>query len=202
MRRGAWCSCCSSGLTVATSDQYDAYIVLSFDNGTLVLSIGETIEEVSDTGFISSAPTLGVQQLGTSALLQIYPRGIRHILADKRVNEWKVGPNQTIVAATTNRRQVVVALSNNEIVYFELDMDGQLNEFQERKDMGGLVLCLSIAEVPEGRQRTPYLVSRFVPTPDLFVVRHADPNIRCRLLAVLIRPYESFRSIPTTLSRL
>jgi hypothetical protein len=127
-------------------------------NGTLVLSIGESIEEVSDTGFISSAPTLGVQQLGDDALLQIYPRGIRHILADKRVNEWKVGANQTIVCATSNARQVVAALSTGEIVYFELDLDGQLNEFQERKQMGAEILTMSIAEVPEGRQRTPYLV--------------------------------------------
>ncbi|GAA5822982.1 hypothetical protein JCM11251_004445 [Rhodosporidiobolus azoricus] len=138
-------------------DQYDAYIILSFVNGTLVLSIGDTIEEVSDTGFISSAPTLGVQQLGDDALLQIYPRGIRHILADKRVNEWKVGGQDTIVCATTNSRQVVIGLSTGEIVYFELDLDGQLNEFQERRPMGAEILAMSIAEVPEGRQRTPYL---------------------------------------------
>ncbi|KZP14987.1 hypothetical protein FIBSPDRAFT_959275 [Athelia psychrophila] len=37
-------------------DQYDSYIILSFVNSTLVLSIGETIEEVQDTGFLSSAP--------------------------------------------------------------------------------------------------------------------------------------------------
>ncbi|BGP30004.1 pre-mRNA-splicing factor rse1 [Rhodotorula toruloides] len=138
-------------------DKYDAYIILSFVNGTLVLAIGDTIEEVSDTGFISSAPTLGVQQLGDDALLQIYPRGIRHILADKRVNEWKVGARETIVCATTNSRQVVIGLTTGELVYFELDMDGQLNEFQERKPMGAEILALSIAEVPEGRQRTPYL---------------------------------------------
>ncbi|KAI5479642.1 splicing factor 3B subunit 3 [Pseudohyphozyma bogoriensis] len=138
-------------------DEYDAYIILSFVNGTLVLAIGDTIEEVSDTGFISSAPTLGVQQLGDDALLQVYPKGIRHILADKRVNEWKVGAGQSIVACTTNKRQVVVALSTSEIVYFELDLTGQLNEFQERKEMGVEVLTMSIAEVPEGRQRTPYL---------------------------------------------
>ncbi|KAM0753797.1 Pre-mRNA-splicing factor RSE1 [Meredithblackwellia eburnea MCA 4105] len=142
---------------IKADDEYDAYIILSFVNGTLVLSIGDTIEEVSDTGFISSSPTLGVQQLGDDALLQIYPRGIRHILADKRVNEWKVGPGQTILSCTTNKRQVVVALSTNEIVYFELDLDGQLNEYQERKDMGVEILTMSIAEVPEGRQRTPYL---------------------------------------------
>ncbi|KAK4058796.1 pre-mRNA-splicing factor rse1 [Microbotryomycetes sp. JL221] len=138
-------------------DQYDSYIVLSFTNGTLVLSIGETIEEVSDSGFISSSPTLGVQQIGDDALIQVYPKGIRHILSDKRVNEWTVGPGQSIVSATTNQRQVVVALSTDELVYFELDLDGQLNEYQERKQMDAKVLTMSLADVPEGRQRMPYL---------------------------------------------
>ncbi|KAN0060282.1 pre-mRNA-splicing factor rse1 [Thecaphora frezii] len=143
-------------------DEFDSYIILSFVNGTLVLSIGETIEEVSDSGFLTTSPTLAVQQLGHDALLQVHPHGIRHILADKQVNEWATpslpnGQATTIVATTTNERQVVVALSSNEIVYFELDMEGQLNEFQERKAMGARVLTMSIAECPEGRQRTPYL---------------------------------------------
>lgn len=127
-------------------------------NGTLVLSIGETIEEVQDTGFLSSAPTLAVQQIGADALLQVHPHGIRHVLADRRVNEWRVPEGKTIVSATTNKRQVVVALSSAELVYFELDLDGQLNEYQDRKAMGSTVLALSVGEVPEGRQRTPYLV--------------------------------------------
>ena len=75
------------------------------------------------------------------------------------MNEWRVPSGKTIVCATTNKRQVVVALSSAELVYFELDLDGQLNEYQDRKAMGSTVLALSIAEVPEGRQRTPYLVS-------------------------------------------
>ncbi|KAF8647171.1 hypothetical protein AX16_007001 [Volvariella volvacea WC 439] len=138
-------------------DAYDSYIILSFVNGTLVLSIGETIEEVQDTGFLSSAPTLAVQQIGADALLQVHPHGIRHVLADRRVNEWRVEDGKTIVAATTNKRQVVVALSTAELVYFELDMEGQLNEYQDRKAMGSTVLALSVGEVPEGRQRTPFL---------------------------------------------
>lgn len=138
-------------------DPFDSYIILSFVNGTLVLCIGETIEEVQDTGFLSSAPTLAVQQIGYDALLQVHPHGIRHVLSDKRVNEWRVPQGKTIVAATTNKRQVVVALSSAELVYFELDLDGQLNEYQDRKAMGSTVLALSIAEVPEGRQRTPFL---------------------------------------------
>lgn len=143
-------------------DEYDSYIVLSFVNGTLVLSIGETIEEVVDSGFLTSAPTLAVQQLGADAVLQVHPHGIRHILANKQVNEWATpalpnGEPTTIVASTTNERQVAIALNSNEIVYFELDMDGQLNEYQERRDVGAEILALSIAECPEGRQRTPYL---------------------------------------------
>ena len=139
------------------TDPYDSYIILSFVNGTLVLSIGETIEEVQDTGFLSSSPTLAVQQLGASALLQVHPHGIRHVLADRRVNEWRVPQGKTIVCATTNRRQVVVALSSAELVYFELDLEGQLNEYQERKAMGSTVLAMSVGEVPEGRQRMPFL---------------------------------------------
>ncbi|THU96690.1 hypothetical protein K435DRAFT_858322 [Dendrothele bispora CBS 962.96] len=59
--------------------------------------------------------------------------------------------NKSIVAATTNKRQVVVALSSAELVYFELDLEGQLNEYQDRKATGSTVLALSIGEVPEDR---------------------------------------------------
>ncbi|KAL1961706.1 hypothetical protein VTN77DRAFT_1310 [Rasamsonia byssochlamydoides] len=139
------------------SDQFDAYIILSFDNGTLVLSIGETVEEVTDTGFLSTAPTLAVQQLGEDSLIQVHPKGIRHILADRRVNEWPAPQHRSIVAAATNERQVAVALSSGEIVYFEMDVDGSLAEYDEKRQMSGTVTCLSLGEVPEGRVRSSFL---------------------------------------------
>ncbi|KAI1492495.1 pre-mRNA-splicing factor rse-1 [Biscogniauxia mediterranea] len=137
-------------------DQYDAYIVLSFSNGTLVLSIGETVEEVSDTGFLSSVPTLAVQQLGENGLLQVHPKGIRHII-NGQVNEWAAPQHRSIVAASTNERQVAVALSSGEIVYFEMDTDGSLAEYDEKKEMFGTVTCLSLGDVPEGRLRSSFL---------------------------------------------
>ncbi|KAL9011178.1 MAG: hypothetical protein Q9173_003952 [Seirophora scorigena] len=142
---------------ITRNDEFDAYIVLSFDNGTLVLSIGETVEEVTDTGFLSSASTLAVQQLGEDALIQVHPKGIRHIRADRRVNEWPVPQHRSIVAATTNERQVAVALSSGEIVYFEMDTDGSLAEYDEKREMSGTVTCLSLGEVPEGRVRSQFL---------------------------------------------
>ncbi|KAI1816792.1 pre-mRNA-splicing factor rse-1 [Poronia punctata] len=137
-------------------DEYDAYIILSFINGTLVLSIGETVEEVSDTGFLTSVPTLAVQQLGEDGLLQVHPKGIRHIIRGQ-INEWPAPQHRSIVAASTNARQVAVALSSGEIVYFEMDADGSLAEYDEKKEMFGTVTCLSLGDVPEGRLRSSFL---------------------------------------------
>lgn len=39
-------------------------------NATLVLSIGETVEEVTDSGFLGTTPTLSCSLLGEDALLQ------------------------------------------------------------------------------------------------------------------------------------
>ncbi|TPX70379.1 hypothetical protein SpCBS45565_g01800 [Spizellomyces sp. 'palustris'] len=138
-------------------EEFDSFIIVSFVDATLVLSIGETVEEVTDTGFLNSTPTLTVAQLGEDALVQVYPRGIRHIRADRRVSEWKAPGNKTIVRAACNRKQVVIALSGGEVVYFELDSHGQLNEFQDRKEMAAPITALSIGPIPEGRQRSGFL---------------------------------------------
>ncbi|KAL9076696.1 MAG: hypothetical protein Q9157_003565 [Trypethelium eluteriae] len=138
-------------------DEYDSYIILSFTNGTLVLSIGETVEEVPDTGFLGPVATLAVQLLGEDSLAQVHPRGIRHILADGKINEWAVPQHRSIVAAATNDTQVVVALSSGELVYFEMDSDGSLQEYNERPSMRGTVTSLSLGPVAEGRQRSSFL---------------------------------------------
>jgi len=54
----------------------------------------------------------------------VYPEGIRHIRADKRVNEWRAPGKRTINKCALNERQVVIALSGGEIVYFEMDQVG------------------------------------------------------------------------------
>lgn len=105
----------------AIPDEFDAYIIVSFVNATLVLSIGDTVEEVTDSGFLGTTPTLCCSSLGDDALVQVYPEGIRHIRADKRVNEWKAPGKKTISKCAVNQRQVVIALSGGELVYFEMD---------------------------------------------------------------------------------
>lgn len=53
------------------TEEYDAYIIVSFVNATLVLSIGETVEEVTDSGFLGTTPTLSSSLIGDDALLQV-----------------------------------------------------------------------------------------------------------------------------------
>lgn len=79
---------------------------LHYSSFTLqVLSIGETVEEVNDSGFLGTAPTLMVQLLADSGCVQVHPAGLRHIRPDKRVNEWK-GKTKDIVMAASNAYQV------------------------------------------------------------------------------------------------
>lgn len=52
-------------------DSFDAYIIVSFVNATLVLSIGDTVEEVTDSGFLGTTPTLACSSLGDDALVQV-----------------------------------------------------------------------------------------------------------------------------------
>ena len=140
----------------ATMDsEFDRYIVVSFIDVTLVLSIGDTVEEVLDSGFLATAPSLLIQLMADDSYVQVHPTGIRHLLP-RRTNEWKVPGQKRIVTAAANERQVVIALSGGEILYFEIDESHTLNEVAKR-DMNYEVLCLSVQPVPENRQRASFM---------------------------------------------
>ncbi|KAF9623834.1 hypothetical protein IFM89_005419 [Coptis chinensis] len=160
-------------------DKFDAYIVVSFANATLLLSISETVEEISDSGFLDTVPSLCVSLLGEDSLAQIHPNGIRHIREDRRINEWN--SKRTIEKVASNGYQVVIALAGGELVYFEMDMTGLLIEV-ERHGMLGNVACLDIAPVPEGRQRSFFW--RLGPTTTQSVIFSLDPDDCMKILSV------------------
>ena len=58
---------------------------------------------------------------------------------------------------------MVIALSNGEIVYFEIDSLGHLNEYHERKEMSCPATCLAIGPIPDGRSRSKFLVRIIYP---------------------------------------
>jgi len=163
-------------------EESDRYIVVSFVNATLVLSIGETVEEVTDSGFLATAPTLKCCLIGDDSLLQVHNGGIRHIRADRRIHEWKPPGKKHIVHAAVNNRQVVIALGGGEVIYFELDVSGQLVEV-EKKEMPNEVACVDVGPIPEGRQRCRFMaVGTFEGT---WIVRilSLDPDDRMTALS-------------------
>ena len=48
-------------------------------------------------------------------------------------------------------------MTGAEIVYFELDMNNQLREYSERRELTSEVLCMSMSEVLEGELRSRFL---------------------------------------------
>jgi splicing factor 3B subunit 3 len=66
----------------------DKYIVVTFTNATIVLSIGETVEEVTDSGFLATDRTLSVSLLGDDMLLQVsvYTCHVCHMR--RRIHVW------------------------------------------------------------------------------------------------------------------
>ena len=138
--------------------EFDDYIVVTFQNATLVLSIGDTVEEVTDSGFLDTVPTIFVTLLNDGAILQVHAKGIRHIMPDGRKVEWDAPGRKDIVLATANAFQVIIALSGAEVIYFELDESGSLVEKLKMKmDNVDDLIALDVPPVPEGRRRANLL---------------------------------------------
>ena len=143
-------------MKAACADTHHASIVVSFVNATMVLSIGATVEEVTDSGLLDKTPTLQVQLLADDSVLQVHPDGLRHVRPDGRVNEWRCPGRKQVVTVSSNPRQVALSLTGGELVYFEADSAGQVVEM-ERKELASDVACLHITPVPEGRLRSKFL---------------------------------------------
>ena len=138
------------------ADAVDSYIVVSFANATLVLGVGETVEEVADSGLLGTAPSMHVGLMGDDSMVQVHPAGFRYIQPGKPVVDWRPPGRRTVNRVAANSRQLVLALSGGEIMYFELDDMMQLAE-RERKEVSGEVACLAVAAVPRDRQRARFL---------------------------------------------
>eukprot|EP01083_Nonionella_stella_P084837 234909_1 len=137
-------------------DPYHKYIVVSFLNATMVLSIGETVEEVSNSGFLGDVMTLLVSLIGRNILMQVYSRGIRLIQSDSRVKEWQPPTNKKIVKVSCNNQQVVIAMTGGELAYFELDRFQNLTEVC-RKDMKNEIIDVSIAPLRSSMRRSRWM---------------------------------------------
>lgn len=138
----------------------DRFMVLSFNNATIVLAVGETVEQVEDTGFRLDETTLlaGVAEGGS--LVQVTPSGFRQLFEDGRVKQWEAPARRSVVCAALNLRQLALALSNGEVLYFEVD---ERLEWAEREscNLKEEVLCLDLPALPPDALRAAFLAVGF-----------------------------------------
>ncbi|VTZ71192.1 splicing factor 3B subunit 3, putative [Plasmodium chabaudi chabaudi] len=137
------------------SSEYDGYIIVSFEGNTLILEIGETVEEVYDSLLLTNVTTIHINLLYDNSFIQVYDTGIRHING-KIVQEWVPPKNKQINAATSNGSQIVVSLSGGELIYFEIDESHTLTEIF-RKNINVEILCLSIQQIQQNKLRASFL---------------------------------------------
>ena len=90
--------------------------MLSFQNATLVLSIADKISEVHNCGMAREKQTLHVGLLADNSMFQICSDGIRHISVDMKIIQFTT--DGSIVCATSNPRQIVIALDGGDLIYF------------------------------------------------------------------------------------
>jgi len=143
-------------------DTWDSYIIVSFVNASLILSVGETVEEVSDSGFSTNVSTIFVQLFSNNSIVQVHSQGIRHIRPDiQTVHEWKPPQDLQIQAADGNASQLVVVLSSKQLLYFELDETGMLTEIQEveltKEESSAYLPCVSIAPLVSGQSKASFV---------------------------------------------
>lgn len=174
------------------------YIIVSFADATLVLSIGATVEEVDDSGFLNNVPTLACSALVDGGYCQVHPSGVRHIRPNGQTKEWQCPGLKRIEVASVNSAQVIVALAGGEVVYFELDsLSGALTE-ASTKEMGVEVACLDVGIVPKGRSRSLFAAigcrdqtCRVVTlAPDQLLAQRSSTALRARPHSVCLQLHE------------
>ena len=92
--------------SVRGEQKHDKYIVVSFENATLVLSIGDTVEEVTDSGLDTKIKTLNITALKDGSVVQIHSQGFRHVRGKSQITEWRAPSNKTVLRCSCNSRQV------------------------------------------------------------------------------------------------
>ena len=141
---------------------YDKYMVLAFANATMFLEVGAETREVHDHGLRGDVNTIHIGLMGDYGIMQVWDRGFRYYIGEDSPADYECPAHRTILKATSNHQQLCLALSSGELLYFEVKHDLRtLQEFDQGREpitIAGVVQAMSMGEVPEGRQRAPFLV--------------------------------------------
>jgi splicing factor 3B subunit 3 len=142
----------------AVEDQWHYYVMLSssYTDRTTVLGIGDDVETLDDTAFITTRATITAAQMGDNSHVQVHARGVRTIHASGKVDTWDSPAHRTVVAGAANQRQLLLGLSSGELAFFFMDQNGALNALEEYPEMSDRVTAIGIGATPKGQQQAKY----------------------------------------------
>ncbi|KAL2918252.1 mRNA cleavage and polyadenylation factor subunit [Polyrhizophydium stewartii] len=128
----------------AQLDQFHKYIVLSHQEGTLVLNAGDEIADVDESGFFQSGPTVGVGTLLRGTLIvQIHPDGVLLLDTDaKRLQEMTLGDQDNwVVSCAVADPFVILHMNTGFLILLQIDQKtGTLIKKSETSSVGNFSL--------------------------------------------------------------
>lgn len=176
------------------SQEFDQYIVVSFDASTLVLAVsGEAVRQISETdplsrSFSNEVATLNIGRMADDTIVQIHGGGIRHIRSELSNQEMPCPSDRKVLHSAINDRQIALALSGttNNLVYYESDGASKLSSSPHSFSVGGEILAVALQPVPANRQRARFLA---------VAVADDKAGQSSKILLLSLDPAELFQSL-------
>lgn len=101
-------------------------------------------------------PSLHIGMFEDGSILQVFTSGFKHINLQKNAKEFTISGQ--ILKATSNLRQLALALQGGDLLYYEITSSGDLElKHQKTLDQFSEATCLDIGPIPAGRQRCNFL---------------------------------------------
>ncbi|TRY50191.1 Cleavage/polyadenylation specificity factor subunit A [Cryptosporidium tyzzeri] len=168
LKNGIDPSLSGSQAEAAILDNIHHYIIISFIDRSLVLTIGEHVEETNDTLFTLNETTMyAASMIFYNSFLQVLETHVKLIIQD-RIYDWKTPDSRKIIAADSNGRQVSLALEGGLIVILELNVNGVsgitntgMRGLVEvcRREITCEIICIGIQQLSySGQMRSDYVV--------------------------------------------
>lgn len=127
-------------------------VTTKYADRSMILKVdGDDINGVEDSVFIHNRATLLATLMGEDTKVQVWPRGVRTILADNSVTEWFPHHSLSVACAAANERQLLLGLSSSELAFFFMTEQGVLSELQEKPEMSGSITAIGLANTPKGQ---------------------------------------------------
>lgn len=170
LRSGVDPSLSGSQAEAAALDNIHNYIIISFIDRSLVLTIGDHVEETNDTLFTLNETTIyAASMVFYNSFLQVLETHVKLIIQD-RIYDWKTPDSRKIIAADSNGRQVSLALEGGLIVILEMSISSASEVIANSGTGGWLVevcrreitceiICIGIQQLSySGQLRSDYVV--------------------------------------------